>query len=112
MMNYKEFSKVRKEYGERLDQIADALFNLELGDTNCLTFYSVYEQFLDTKCKFLQVLFDFYKQMYDNSFFFMKPLVARRVRALCIEHRSTLKTLTLVRLYMNLLENNKKDEND
>lgn len=105
MMNYKEFNKIRKAQSEQLEHIADALFNLELGGTDNMQFYDIYEQFLNTKLRYLHLLCDYYKQMHENSFWFMKPLVASRFRECCSEHCHTLAKLTLVRLYMKQLEN-------
>lgn len=112
MMNYKEFNKVCKEQSEQLEHIADALFDLELGGTDNIQFYDVYEQFLNTKLRYLHILCEYYRQMHERSFWFMKPLVARTFRRYCAEHCQTLTKLTLVRLYKDKLERTNNDAND
>ena len=98
-MNYKEFREYRIKKEVELDRSANTLLILEDYGADSLVFAEAYEGLLKQKLEYLRVAIKFFDDMYKNSFWFMKPLVAKRLRRLAFEHSITVHNLVVATMY-------------
>ncbi|MBR1556504.1 MAG: hypothetical protein IJ647_01890 [Prevotella sp.] len=109
-MKYKEYRKYVSEKSAELERYAEILLVMEGATVDNLAFAEAYVNFLTLKLECLRVVTRYYNEMYANSFWFMKPKVAKRIRAIGIEHSITLHNLLNATMYKDYQQ--KKLNND
>lgn len=98
-MTHKEFVEYTKEKGAELEKSAKALLIIEEYGIDSVIFAEAYEGLLKAKLEYYRVITEYYQQMYDNSFWFMKPLVAKKLRMFGAFHSHTLSKLVIATMY-------------
>lgn len=112
-MSHKELVDYVKSNESIFKSRTEALQLLE-NDDNLLSipFCVCYEQLLKDRMNFCLVCSEYYRAMYDKSFWFMKPLVMRRARKYESIHYETLGRFMLVNLYKRKLYDDGQKESE
>lgn len=112
-MTHLEFKEFVKSF-ESLFKNENAPLEKFESDDNLLSlpFCICYEQLLRDRLRFCVVCADYYRAMYEKSFWFMKPLVLRRARKFESIHYETLGRLIQVITYIRTFDYGSKEKSE
>ena len=102
-MTHKEFVEYVKAANARFESISEALLDFE--KDGCLlnrTFCDVYKMLLEHRLECCIVCSDYFRAMYEKSFWFMKGRVLRTAKTYESLHKMTLQELITLKTYMKL----------
>lgn len=108
-MTHEEFKDFLKSYENLFKHQTEALERFER-DENLLSipFCICYTQLLEDRMRYCVTCSEYYRAMYDKSFWFMKPLVMRRAMKFESIHYETLGRLMQLRTYMKVYHDYKE----
>ena len=108
-MTHEEFKDFLKSYENLFKNQTEVLFGYER-DENLLTipFCICYEQLLEDRLRYCRTCSEYFRAMYEKSFWFMKPLVMRRAMKFESIHYETLGRLMQLRTYMKVYHDYKE----
>lgn len=103
-MTHREFKDYVKSFESLFKSENYPLEKLERdGNLLSLPFCISYEQLLEDRLRYCRTCSEYYRAMYEKSFWFMKPLVMRRAMKFESIHYQTLGRLMQVRSYKKVL---------
>lgn len=102
-MSHKEFVEYVKRENAWFESTSDVLLDFEK-DGNLLSegFCNIYELLLERRLECCIVCSDYFRAMYEKSFWFMKGRVMRRAKMYESLHKMTLQELITLKTYMKL----------
>lgn len=106
---FKMYLEVNRTYFESTTNV---LIGFEKsGDLLSMNFCNVYLALLKSRLSFCIVCSEYYRAMAERSFWFMKPLVMRRVRKYESFHYETLSRLLLLENYIKIHFDGEEEDN-
>lgn len=108
-MSHREFKEFVKSFESLFKNETVPLEKFESDDNLLsLSFCICYKRLLEDRLYFCKTCSEYYRAMYDNSFWFMKPLVLRRAMKFEGIHYETLGRLMQLRIYMKVYHDYKE----
>ena len=108
-MTHREFKEFLKSFESLFKNETVPLEKFESdGNVLSLSFCICYKRLLEDRLYYCKTCSEYYRAMYEKSFWFMKPLVMRRAMKFESIHYETLGRLMQLRIYMKVYYDYKK----